>query len=190
VRLARAAARHLEQRRRLRFRDPRRLDAAARAFVTAIDRLPAISRLATGDVGVYSVPLLDRAGDVVEHALIAIDFGRTRIDRAWLQDHGERLRRLLIARARARQRRVSRWSRLRAERLAATERALQTLGAHAPELVEAGLFDRREIAQAAIHREITSELDRIADARVDEYLAGSLVVVGSPVLELLLVKRA
>ena len=190
ARIGRAAAHHLLQRRRLRPRHPRAFDAASCAFVTSLDRLRAISRLSSGNIGIYSVPLLDRRGDVVEHQLIAIDFGHTVIDREWLREHEQHLHGFVTKTARARQRRVARWLRRRAEHVAATERALKLADAQTQAPLEIGLFDRRQLTLADVHSEARMERDRIADARVDEYFRSALVDIGSPVLELLLVKPA
>lgn len=187
-RAARATARHLERQRRFRAHGPRRLDAASCAFVARLDRLPGISRLCVGDLGIYAVPLLDGTGDVVERRLVAVGFGAARVDRTWLRVHHHALSQLAAAAASARQRRLGRWLRRRAERFAATERALQDAREAAQPLSQFGLFDRRDATNASKRLEEMLELDRLADARVDECLSSSLVEVGAPVLELLLVK--
>ena len=187
-RVARATARHLERRRRLTSRGPRLVDAKPYAFVTNSDRLPQIRRLSAGDLGIYSAPLLDRSGDVVEHRLVAIDFGSTRVDRAWLRAHDELVHRLIMDTLSARRRRLSRWMQRRAERLTATERALHADAAPVTPR-DVGLFERRDVTLTLARRERELEGDRIADARVDDFAAASVVDLGVPVLELLLVKH-
>ena len=189
-RAAHATARHLEQRRRFKPHGPRRVDATSSAFAAKLNRLPFVARLCSGDLALYSVPLIDGTGDVVEHRLIAIDLNRAGGDRGWLRAAPESLVRFLAASSSARQRRLERWLQCRADRLTATERALQHANVTVRRASQAGLFDRRELTVAERRREEALELDLIADARVEEYRVASIVAAGAPVLEVLLEKNS
>jgi hypothetical protein len=157
-------------------------------FVSHVDRIPDLSRLSVGHIGVYMTPLLDRTGDVVEQHPTAIDFGRARIDGEWLRAKHASIDRLVVASLHARRRRLTRWLRCRAERLSLTERALQASNGDTS-LSQVGLFDLREAMTASAHQEELAELDRMADVRVDETLATSVIDIGKPVLELLFTRR-
>jgi hypothetical protein len=184
TRPARAIARRLIASRLLsrHWRGP--ADDTPAATWTAIDRVPAIRRLA-GDrsVLVFSVPLLDESGAVVEHHVVPLCVeDHTRVDsaRALAKNALEARAARLTVRLRRRLH-----DRVEAENALAS-RVLTGLN---PRDAQPGLFDQRELhefetarAEAALHRQ------RLAD-RHSGWERETDVKVGRPVLELAFLAR-
>jgi hypothetical protein len=184
TRPARAIARRLIASRLLsrHWRGP--ADDTPGATWTAIDRVPAIRRLA-GDrsVLVFSVPLLDESGAVVEHHVVPLCVeDHTRVDsaRALAKNALEARAARLTVRLRRRLH-----DRVEAEHALAS-RVLTGLN---PRDAQPGLFDQRELhefetarAEAALHRL------RLAD-RHSGWERETDVKVGRPVLELAFLAR-
>jgi superfamily II DNA or RNA helicase len=146
--VARLAARRIGERRRLarHWRGPA---AGGRPFIAALDALPFLKRLASGQpLFVFSIAFLDGTGDVIERHLVCVRGPRWRaLDPLVIAAARASVTQRLAARRRrlrvSRQREETRWSTI--------DRAIAAgmLARAATGEVQPGLFDRRALAEAA-----------------------------------------
>jgi superfamily II DNA or RNA helicase len=159
-------------------------DDAPDAVWTAIDRVPAIRRLA-GDrsVLVFSVPLLDGAGAVVEHHVVSLCVeDHTQVDAA-----RARAKNALAARAR---RLTARLRRQLHDRVGAdTALASRVLTNVNPRELQPGLFDQRELRVFEASRAEAEMHKRRLDDRHFGWERETAVKVGRPILELAFLAR-
>lgn len=195
---ARVAARDLERRQRLAmYWRPVDL-AATRPWRAGTARLAELGPAAGAVLLVFSVPLLDGTGGVVEQHIVAVRLPRQAAARALHQDTGksrdaairdavlEAARQVAVRSLAPRVRRVMRFLLGRAPVDAARERALaEVLVATCyPEEVQPGLFDRRDLRAFEAARRTSLDIHRDADRRIEP--APPAVTIGHPVLALIL----
>jgi superfamily II DNA or RNA helicase len=184
ARPARALARRLIASRVLarHWRAP--ADAVPAAIRTAIDRLPSIQRIAgDGSLLVFSVPLVDGSGAVVERHSVAL--------RAADVTNVDATRALASVTLAPRARRLARRLRQLQHGRAGVEIALAShvLTSLTPRDAQPGLFDERELrAFEAARTEADMHRQLLDDRRVD-WERQADVSVGRPILELVLDAR-
>ena len=184
ARHARFAAPRLE-RQRARARRWRRDLSDARAGLTALDRLPSLARLAGPDaLLVFSVPLNDDSGTLVERHVSAV-----RVAPALLDHPGAiaRIREVVSARLAARVCRLRRIRRVESEARIRIERALarDLTSTIRPADLQAGLFDHRSatIRERAEHD--TGAVSTELEDQIRALMSLELVSVGEPRLILM-----
>jgi superfamily II DNA or RNA helicase len=179
ARPARALARRLISSRILarHWRAP--ADAAPAAIRTAIDRLPSIQRIAgDGSLLVFSVPLVDGSGAVVEHHVVAL-----RVADVTNVDAARALARVTLA---SRARRLARRLRQHLHGCAGVEIALAShvLTSLTPREAQPGLFDERELRAFEAARTDADVHRQLLDDRRADWERQADVRVGRPILEL------
>ncbi|HYN09218.1 MAG TPA: helicase-related protein [Vicinamibacterales bacterium] len=194
ARPARALARGLISRRTLarRWRAPE-IESPG-TFWTAIDRLPAIRAAASaGVLLVFSVPLIDGSGAVVERHVVAIRADSRRElrrfdargllrDRALIDAARSTAARALAARARRLARRLRR--QLDADLRLDAALASRVLTSLVPAEVQPGLFDRRELRALDRARSDADAVQQGVDDRRADRERQTEITVGRPALEL------
>jgi superfamily II DNA or RNA helicase len=185
-----AAARLLRTRRALFIRDEGRRPSG-RPHWTWGDHLPFLSSLASRrSLLLFSVPLTDDTGAVLELHVVAVSVG---IGSASPPTH----RLIEMARefaSRSLGARLRRLQRLRGKEIATaidTERALGAAIAESRSSRERqpGLFDRRDARAAERDADLAADVTRDFDMRVDTIQRGAHLYIGRPVLELMLLAR-
>lgn len=187
VRIARTAARRLVQHRALaeRWRAP--AADASRPFWTYIERYPEFGSLVHPALLVFSVPLVDRSGALVEQHVVPVRLRSSVVDRETVEAARRVAARVLSKRAVL----VSRGVRARFVAAAACERAIrETLASiRCPDEVQPGLFDRRDVRAFDAARRAAADLRVGANPSGDVADGLPAIRVGSPTLELVFTRR-
>ncbi len=171
VRLSSRAARQLELRRRL-VRQWRGPDLSGRPIRS--HRSPIAS-------AVFSVPLLDRAGSVVEMHVVAVPIAGA-VNRDVLAEAG----RAALARLRPRLHRVRRWRAGAVSRRMPVERAIaDTMRSAIAVEAQPGLFDATALRAFEADRGITGDIDQQFETAAGRLHLAADVEPGRPVLEIL-----
>ncbi len=170
-------------------------DRTSRAHV---DHLTALSAAAGGSFLVFSVPILDRTGVVVERHVVALSVpnpGGSCSER----NRGTHALARIVEAARAvaarsvekRVRRVQRRVRARLGVVAAFDHGLasEIRDEWVPAEAQPGLFDRRELAAFEAARRAGLSLERELDAERDVRARQAIIDAGRPVLELAFLSR-
>ncbi len=186
-----ALARRLLSQRLLlqRWRSPGQ--EAPAASWTPVDRLPLIRRVAgSKSLLVFSVPLIDGAGGVAERHIVAIRVEGLRWlqrDRVQVEAARAMAATALVARARRLTVRMRRLSAVRSR----VEAALmsEVIEELAPDEVQPGLFDQRELRAFESLQRVAVDIQRFADDRRANWDREAGISVGRPVLELAFVAR-
>jgi superfamily II DNA or RNA helicase len=185
-RSAAAVARRLDRGRALArlWRGP--LSADARTGWTYRHRLNGLRRVAGGSVLVFSVPILDRTGIVIERHVVAVSVAGLDRRTAGFEQIVDRARAEATRTLEKRVRRLQQVVHSRLAREAAFDRVLaeEIRDEWIPAEAQPGLFDRRELAAFEAARREGLVLEAALDDEVVSRREQAVIEVGRPALEL------
>jgi superfamily II DNA or RNA helicase len=188
ARPARRAAARLLWRRTLRRHWRAPADELARPRWSRLERLPALHALAGKALLIFTVPLVNGAGTIVERHVVGVTTRAMLADARLVEEARTAAARALVARARALSCRLEASAQVAATR----ERALGAwlAGEQGPLDMQPGLFDQRERRAIERRRAVVDVIQREVDLRVAELAFSAGVEIGSPSLALTLMERS